>query len=40
MPGSDFTVLEQDPYEVDPLEIAEIEIWGTVLDGRPHPIVE
>ncbi|MCZ6784487.1 MAG: amidohydrolase family protein, partial [Proteobacteria bacterium] len=37
---ADFTVLEQDPYEVDPLEIAEIEIWGTVLDGRPHPIVE
>jgi len=35
---ADFTVLAADPYEVDPAEIRDIEIWGTVLDGRAHPI--
>lgn len=35
---ADFTVLEQDPYEVAPLELADIPIWGTVLDGRPHAL--
>jgi predicted amidohydrolase YtcJ len=35
---ADFTVLEQDPYAVDPLAIKDIGIWGTVLEGRPHPI--
>jgi hypothetical protein len=27
-----------DPYEVESEAIRDIEIWGTVLDGRPHPI--
>ena len=35
---ADFTILEQDPYEVDPVALKDIPIWGTVLDGRPHPI--
>ena len=35
---ADFTVLEQDPYAVDPLALKDIPIWGTVLEGRPHPI--
>lgn len=35
---ADFTVLEADPYEVDPVRLADIPIWGTVLDGRPHPL--
>jgi predicted amidohydrolase YtcJ len=35
---ADFTVLGADPYEVEPEAIREIEIWGTVLEGRPHPI--
>ena len=35
---ADFTVLEQDPSEVDPGTIRDIPIWGTVLDGRAHPI--
>jgi predicted amidohydrolase YtcJ len=35
---ADFTVLGADPYEVEPEAIRDIEIWGTVLDGRPHPI--
>lgn len=36
---ADFTVLERDPTAVDPLELKDIPIWGTVLDGRPHPIL-
>jgi predicted amidohydrolase YtcJ len=35
---ADFTVLEADPYEVDPARLADLPIWGTVLDGRPHPL--
>ena len=35
---ADFTVLERDPRSVPPEEIDRIAIWGTVLDGRPHPI--
>ncbi len=35
---ADFTVLGADPYEVEPKTIRDIEIWGTVFEGRPHPI--
>jgi predicted amidohydrolase YtcJ len=35
---ADFTVLEADPTTIDPRELADIGIWGTVLEGRPHPI--
>ena len=35
---ADFTVLGADPYEVAPEAIRDIEIWGTVLEGRPYPI--
>jgi predicted amidohydrolase YtcJ len=35
---ADFTVLAADPTEVAPETIRDIQIWGTVLDGRPHPI--
>ena len=35
---ADFTVLEEDPYAVDPARLRDIGIWGTVLDGRPHPL--
>jgi hypothetical protein len=31
-------VLGADPHEVEPEAIRDIEIWGTVLDGRPHPL--
>jgi predicted amidohydrolase YtcJ len=33
---ADFTILEQDPFEVDPKALKDIPIWGTVLGGRPH----
>lgn len=35
---ADFTVLEQDPFTVDPMKIRDIPIWGTVLGGRPQAI--
>lgn len=31
---ADFTVLEADPLEVEPMAIRDIGIWGTVLAGR------
>jgi hypothetical protein len=35
--NADFAVLEKDPYEVDPVDLRDIPIWGTVLGGRPFP---
>jgi len=35
---ADFTVLETSPYAVSPAELRDIRIWGTVFEGRPHPI--
>jgi predicted amidohydrolase YtcJ len=33
--GADFTVLEDDPLDVDPTTIRDIGVWGTVVDGVP-----
>ena len=35
---ADFTVLAENPYEVDPKTLKDIAIWGTVLDGVLHPL--
>jgi len=35
---ADFTILQQDPYEVGAENLREIPIWGTVFEGRPFPI--
>ena len=35
---ADFTVLEQDPWEVEPQALRDIPIWGTVFEGQPFPI--
>lgn len=34
---ADFAVLEEDPLAVDPAELRDIPIWGTVVDGVPRP---
>ena len=34
---ADFTILENDPFEVDPMALRDIKIWGTVLGGKPQP---
>lgn len=36
--AADFTVLEQDPFEVEPMALKDIPIWGTVFEGTPFPI--
>ena len=33
---ADIAVLESDPYEVDPMELKDIQVWGTVLGGVIH----
>ncbi len=35
---ADFTVLEQDPFEVGAQGLRDIPIWGTVFGGTPHKI--
>ena len=34
---ADFTVLEQDPYAVDPRELKDIKVWGVVFEGTVFP---
>jgi len=34
---ADFAVLAEDPLEVDPVRLKDIEVWGTVLGGVPSP---
>lgn len=34
---ANFTVLEQNPYQVKPLALRDIPIWGTVFEGRLFP---
>ena len=34
---ANFTILEKDPFEVEPDEIPNIGIWGTVVEGRIQP---
>jgi len=37
---ANFTILEEDPYAVDPTKLKDIPIWGTVFEGRLFPILE
>jgi predicted amidohydrolase YtcJ len=32
---ADFTVLEEDPFEIDPMKLKDIPVWGTILGGKP-----
>ncbi len=32
---ADFAVLEDDPTQVDPMDLRDIGVWGTVLGGEP-----
>ncbi len=36
---ANFTVLEQDPYAIEPIKLKDIPIWGTVFEGKAFPIV-
>lgn len=35
---ADFTVLDEDPYEVQPAQLEKIPIWGTVFEGQIHKL--
>ena len=37
---ADFTILEDDPYAIPLMDLKDIEIWGTVFEGRPFPLAE
>lgn len=34
---ADFTILEDDPFAVDPMALKDIGVWGTVLGGVKQP---
>jgi len=34
---ADFCVLEADPLEIDPIELKDIPVWGTVFGGEINP---
>ena len=36
---ADFTILEEDPYEVPLDHVKDIRIWGTVFEGEVYPVV-
>jgi len=35
---ADFCVLENDPLEIDPMELKDIPVWGTVFGGELNPV--
>lgn len=35
---ANLTVLEKDPYNVEPKDLKDISIWGTMLEGRVQPV--
>lgn len=37
---ADFCVLEADPLEIDPMELKDIPVWGTVFGGESNPAKE
>lgn len=37
---ANFTVLDQDPYTVDPKSLKDIPVWGTVFEGNVFPVPE
>ncbi len=37
---ADFCVLEADPLEIDPLELKDIPVWGTVFGGELNPAIK
>ncbi len=35
---ANFTVLDQNPYEVAPTKLKDVPVWGTVFEGRVFPV--
>ena len=34
---ADFAILEENPFEVNPSELKDIEVWGVAFEGEKHP---
>lgn len=37
---ANLTVLEADPYKVDPKKLKDIVVWGTMFEGKVYPVPE
>jgi predicted amidohydrolase YtcJ len=37
---ADFTVLEQDPLEIDRQDLKDVKVWGTVFEGHVFPVTQ
>ena len=37
---ADFTILEENPYEIPRDKLRDIAIWGTVFEGTINPVVK
>jgi predicted amidohydrolase YtcJ len=37
---ANFTILEKNPYEVRPIDLKDVPVWGTVFEGRVFPVPE
>jgi predicted amidohydrolase YtcJ len=37
---ANFTILDADPFDVDPSKIKDIGVWGTVFEGVPYPVTQ
>ena len=35
---ANFTILEADPYAVDPMRLKDVPVWGTVFEGALYPV--
>jgi len=35
---ANFTVLDEDPYAVEPMRLKDIRVWGTVFEGTVYPV--
>lgn len=35
---ANFTILDDDPYSVPPMNLKDVPIWGTVFEGRVFPV--
>ena len=35
---ANLTILEENPITCDPKKIKDIQVWGTVVEGRKHPV--
>jgi hypothetical protein len=35
---ANFTLLDDNPYAVEPIKLKDIAVWGTVFEGALYPV--